>query len=295
MRKTIAKKGFTLLELCMVLALLGILAGIGVVSYRGLKTGAADRTAEKQLYNIQSAFLHSKSMAETGGIITSDTFTVTLPDSSGELVAGYLEGKMEEELPQMEGTYTIEAKSASGVFTYTITYHANDKTYTLSQDGKINVSSGSLANPDYIDRIMAIMKEEKTQLDSNAVEAYSWCHTTAAVNQMNSEGIDMSMLGAVTWHCDRNGAMLYWTTLDIHDYSSGTQVPVMRYNPSDKTYTVYTALVLYQQIDKDHPTYYKVLGSFTQYTPSTVSDAGNQTYTQAKIRYNELMKKYGYA
>lgn len=293
-KRTKNTAGFTLLELCMVLALLGIMALIGVASYSGLKSGAADKTAEKQLYNIQAAFLHSKSMAETGGILSSNTFTLSLPATEEDILGAYLTDKLSEQLPELEGTYSIEAESKDGALTYTITYLANGKAYTLTQDGVVSIAGGSLADQNFIDRIIAIMREQKVQLDSNAVESYDYCHTTAAVNKMQSEGIDISMLGAVSWHCDANANRLYWSTLDIKEMALGAKLPTICYNPNTKTYTVWIAMVKNRQIDNDHPSLYHVLDSFNSYAPSTVNDLGNQTYQQAQIRYKEAMKLYGY-
>ena len=55
-----AVKGFTLIELVIVMALLAILAALGVYTFAGVRSSAADDAAYKKLDSIEDAFLYSR-------------------------------------------------------------------------------------------------------------------------------------------------------------------------------------------------------------------------------------------
>lgn len=109
------QRGFTLVEIVIVMAMLAILGTVGVTAYQGLQERTKDNTAKKELSVIEDAYLYA---------LTIRGSKEDAVDAVDELVA-----------EDIRGRYTI----VSDVNGYTITYHANGKTYMLN-DGKITIS-----------------------------------------------------------------------------------------------------------------------------------------------------------
>lgn len=104
-----AVKGFTLIELVIVMALLAILAALGVYTFAGVRSSAADDAAYKKLDSIEDAFLYSRT---TNGYDNDKAI------------------KNVDTLVSVEGTYTIDAKDDH----YKIVYTENNKDYIAEND-----------------------------------------------------------------------------------------------------------------------------------------------------------------
>lgn len=103
MRNKRKKKGFTLIELIVVIAILGILAAIAVPRFAGTQTRAQERTHDANVRTIESAI--GIAQAETGDPLTDfDNIQTDLVDT------GYLAEIPTNPLPATHaqtGNYTI--------------------------------------------------------------------------------------------------------------------------------------------------------------------------------------------
>ena len=103
MNKNKNLKGFTLTELLVVVAILGILAAVGIVSYNGYVSSAQRKSAENLMQQIslaQSEFLSDNgiyySVTETNCDPTTETLTDIYQNLLGSTTAARAQEKAED-------------------------------------------------------------------------------------------------------------------------------------------------------------------------------------------------------
>ena len=135
-----------------------------------------------------------------------------------------------------------------------------------------NHSFGSSTDMDAI--IKAMREAGVSRLDSGAL-SNATSHSSDVMTALKAAGIDLNAMGSTSWSFNSN--MLYWTTADIANIPSGTKVPVMRYNPSSGTYTVWSATVT-QHTEPRIGTYNMIEKEKSQYGASAQAGKEKQTY-----------------
>ena len=65
MKYHLNKKGFTLIELLVVVAIIGILAAVGVVAYSGYTTSAKANSSRENMTVVYKTWLNEKYLCET--------------------------------------------------------------------------------------------------------------------------------------------------------------------------------------------------------------------------------------
>lgn len=129
MRKLMSKKGFTLVELMIVIVIMGILVAVAIPVYGAVTKNAEKKTCISNMRDMKSMASTYQMQGGTGGAqiaVPAAGTTITSDPNYEKMFDG---GKLPS-CPS-EGKYTVNIKNDSGIYTYEVSCTKNDLGHKL--------------------------------------------------------------------------------------------------------------------------------------------------------------------
>ena len=276
------KNGFTLIELVVVIAVLGILAALGIMrisdsmaSARGSKVVGDLRTLDSAItiYNTTSA----TALTSLDQLADNEIATVPTPPK-GDFTVVTTAGteKSYDAATYNAGAYTYDATTQRALFC------GHSVEYYLAGDATAKTFA------DYASDIDTIMKTAVTTANSMDSTVNGSTRVKNVLAALKAQSIDSSVLGS-SWRYVKANNTIYYTSTDISALTNGTSVNVIAYNGNNGTYSVYTSQVktqTYSGVNNNQP--YNIINTDNGTIKLATSTSTNLTYTEALAIYNSL-------
>lgn len=233
------KKGFTLVELIVVLVILAILIAIGIFAF----TGYIDKANEKKaITECRQCVVAAQTMASekhgTSNRLTNDTIKseenlnaivkLAEVEDLGRITTITLENAVEG----TDGNSTINKLVWASNTGYVVTYE--NKKYTVSKKEAAGLSADNSPWKTFIEAIQGL--KWYNAIDSGATNIEG-----SNAQKISGDLSDLANMNVKSWAVRNetgNVVTYWWSDQNLTGYKTGDWVKVIRYNPKNETYTV---------------------------------------------------------